>query len=124
MQEDLPTGIAFRCDSRDEIHLGFDVMSSTDSWSPYGNVECQNDHILADWFGNMKRQWVARNKDVVTIYINKDRTIDFFINGVIKQTARDSVPVSAFPIDFVIASADPTGYIRSMYWVDVKYKAP
>ena len=53
---------------------------------------------------------------MLSVIILQDRTIKFYINGQNVRTAKTAIPASKFPVDWEIASADKTGYLRGMRW--------
>ena len=118
---DLPASVSLRCDSNDNIHAGFDsVKSRKQSFGmPWGNVECQNGKVLLDWHGNRRSHTLKKNSDVLRIELGKDRRIKYYINDKYVQTCKTAIPTNSFPVDWVFASADRNGYMRSVKWLNV-----
>ena len=78
--------------------------------------------MLLDFTGTKKTHTLSKNEGEqrVTITIQKDRAIKFYINGKLKQTAKASVPASVFPVDFEISSADSRGPSVLGSWVGAR----
>ena len=78
--------------------------------------------VLLDFTGTKKTHTLSKNEGEqrVTITIQKDRAIKFYINGKLKQTAKASVPASVFPVDFEISSADSRGPSVLGSWVGAR----
>eukprot|EP00662_Eupelagonemidae_sp_cell21_P057757 gene57757-biopygen116185 len=111
---ELPIGIAWRLGpwAPEQKHR-------SQNWrQPFANTECQNDAVVVDWHGDQRRLELRNNVDNLTVWINADRTIDYYVNAVKMYTAADAIPANKFPIDFVISDAgNVPGYYRNLRWV-------
>ena len=119
-QSDLPFGMSLRCNSVDNIHLGFDSQNSrTSSYQqPYGNIECKNAQVTVAWHANQVNVAASPHGqvDIVTM-INADRSITFHVGGQLVHTSTRTVPTSAFPLEYSIAVYDTSGFTSEMKWV-------
>ena len=118
---DLPRGISLRCNSVDNIHLGFDRANArSNSYSqPYGNIECKSGAVTLAWHANMVDKSASPHGgvDIVTM-INADRSITFHVGGTLVHTSSQTVPESAFPLEYAIAVYDSSGYVSEVKWVN------
>ena len=103
-QADLPMGISLRCNSPDNIHMGFQSSASrTSSYSqPWGNIECQGNNVDVDWHGNKVSVATTTSTDIVTM-IMADRSIKYYVGGTLRHTSSLTVPASSFPIEYRIS---------------------
>ena len=56
---------------------------------------------------------------MLTVVVNKDRTVSFFFNGNYRNTAKTAIPANKFPIDWEVSMyARSYGYLREVTWGD------
>ena len=56
---------------------------------------------------------------MLTVVVNKDRTVSFFFNGNYRNTAKTAIPANKFPIDWEMSTyARSYGYLREVTWGD------